>query len=150
MGSSRNAGIVPILASMKIEHIAIWTYKLEELKEFYCNNFGGSTNAKYINEKKHFQSYFISFETGARLELMTRTDIIDQPKSSADPMQTGYTHFAFGVDTMEEVENKASELVAQGFQILSGPRVTGDGYYEFETMDPDGNRIEVATGNLKQ
>jgi len=130
---------------MKIEHIAIWTHNLEGLKDYYCQYFGGNSNSKYVNEKKQFQSYFISFETGARLELMSRADILDQPKNSNDPMQTGYTHFAFGVETMAEVDSKARELAEQGFPILSGPRVTGDGYYEFETLDPDGNRLEVAT-----
>ena len=33
-----------------------------------------------------------------------------------------------------------------GFRILEGPRRTGDGYYEFVTLDPDLNRIEVTTG----
>ena len=56
---------------MKIEHIAIWTYNLEGLKDYYCQYFGGQSNSKYINEKKQFESYFISFETGARLELMS-------------------------------------------------------------------------------
>lgn len=135
---------------MKIEHIAIWTHNLEELKDYYCRYFGGSSNSKYINEKKQFQSYFIRFASGTRLELMSRADIIDQPKSSSDQMHTGYTHFAFGVETMEEVDNKARELAAEGFPILSGPRITGDGYYEFETIDPDGNRLEVATVYVKQ
>ena len=130
---------------MKIEHIAIWTYNLEGLKDYYCQYFGGQSNSKYINEKKQFESYFISFETGARLELMSRADILHQPKNSQDPMPTGYTHFAFGVESIQEVDNKAKELAANGFPILSGPRKTGDGYYEFETMDPDGNRVEVAT-----
>jgi lactoylglutathione lyase len=130
---------------MKIEHIAIWTHNLEGLKDFYCQYFGGRSNEKYINQKKQFESYFISFESGARLELMSRADILHLPKNSQDPMPTGYTHFAFGVPTMDEVDAKAKELAAKGFSILSGPRLTGDGYYEFETMDPDGNRVEVAT-----
>ena len=57
----------------------------------------------------------------------------------------GIIHLAFGVDTIEEVEEKSRQLQADGYPILSGPRKTGDGYYEFETLDPDNNRIEVTT-----
>ena len=129
---------------MTLEHIAIWTNQLEVLREFYCRHFGGRSNQKYINDAKGFQSYFISFSSGARLELMSRTDI---PKNLNDPLQQymGIIHIAFSVDTMQEVEKKAAELKAAGFPILSGPRKTGDGYYEFETMDPDNNRLEVCT-----
>ena len=55
----------------------------------------------------------------------------------------GIIHLAFGVDTPGEVDKKANQLQADGFTILSGPRKTGDGYYEFETLDPDNNRLEV-------
>lgn len=129
---------------MILEHIAIWTTQLEVLREFYCQYFGGRSNQKYINEAKGFQSYFISFSSGARLELMSRTNI---PQNLNDPQQQylGIIHIAFSVDTMEKVDQKAAELKAAGFPILSGPRKTGDGYYEFETMDPDNNRPEVCT-----
>ncbi|WP_290797888.1 VOC family protein [Flavihumibacter sp. UBA7668] len=130
---------------MKIEHIAIWTNNLEPLKEFYCTYFGGIANTKYVNEKKKFQSYFISFEAGARLEIMSKEGVTDREVTDTKPEFIGYAHFAFGVNTMQEVDEKAVELRNNGFEIISGPRVTGDGYYEFETKDTDGNRIEVAT-----
>ena len=60
---------------MKLHHIAIWTFRLEELKEFYVRFFGGKSNEKYINPKKGFESYFISFGEGTDLELMSRTDV---------------------------------------------------------------------------
>ena len=128
---------------MTLEHVAIWTNQLEALKEYYIQYFGAQPNEKYTNVQKQFQSYFLSFESGARLELMTRPDI---PANANDPITAQYLgiiHLAFGVETMAEVDQKAEELRAAGFPILSGPRKTGDGYYEFETLDPDNNRLEV-------
>ena len=130
---------------MIIEHLAIWTQNLEALKDYYIQYFGAQANDKYTNVQKQFQSYFLSFASGARLELMSRPDI---PANANDPVTAQYLgliHFAFGVDTMAEVDQKVEELRAAGFPILSGPRKTGDGYYEFETLDPDNNRIEVST-----
>lgn len=130
---------------MIIEHLAIWTSQLENLKDYYIRYFGAKPNDKYTNVQKQFQSYFLSFDSGARLEIMSRPDI---PANANDPVHAQYLgliHFAFGVDTMEEVDQKVEELRVAGFPILSGPRKTGDGYYEFETLDPDNNRIEVST-----
>ncbi|MBX2970487.1 MAG: VOC family protein [Cyclobacteriaceae bacterium] len=130
---------------MTLEHVAIWTNKLEQLKEFYVTYFDGLSNEKYINPQKQFSSYFIRFKSGARLELMSRPDIPVNVNDSIDKQYLGIIHLAFGVDTMEEVDRKAEELKKAGVKILSGPRKTGDGYYEFETLDPDNNRIEVTT-----
>lgn len=129
---------------MILEHVAVWTNQIERLREYYTKYFHGVSNAKYVNEKKGFESYFISFGSGARLELMSRPNI---PVNLNDPQAqyTGIIHLAFGVETMDAVDLKCEELKADGFQILSGPRKTGDGYYEFETLDPDNNRIEVTT-----
>jgi lactoylglutathione lyase len=57
----------------------------------------------------------------------------------------GIIHLAFGVDTINQVDEKAKQLANAGFPTLSGPRKTRDGYYEFETLDPDHNRLEVTT-----
>ena len=129
---------------MKLEHVAIWTEQLDVLRDYYIKYFRGSSNAKYVNEMKGFQSYFISFESGARLEIMSRIDI---PPNLNDHIKQylGIIHIAFAVETMEEVDKKAEELGTAGYSILSGPRRTGDGYYEFETLDPDNNRLEVTT-----
>ena len=130
---------------MTLEHVAIWTNRLEELKDYYIKYYEGTANDKYINAKKQFQSYFLSFKSGARLELMTMPHIPDNANDRVSAQHKGIIHLAFGVDTMQEVDKKAKQLQADGFKILSGPRKTGDGYYEFETLDPDNNRIEVTT-----
>ena len=128
---------------MILEHVAIWTDRLEELKDYYVKYFDGTPNDKYINNKKQFHSYFISFKTGARLEIMAMPNIPENLNDTVTRQHKGIIHLAFGVDTMQEVEAKANQLTKDGFIILSGPRKTGDGYYEFETLDPDGNRLEV-------
>ena len=85
---------------MKLHHIAIWTFRLEELKEFYVRFFGGKSNEKYINPKKGFESYFVSFGEGTDLELMSRTDVQNTP---IEENRIGLTHFAFTFPSQEEV-----------------------------------------------
>ena len=129
---------------MILEHVAIWTNQLEVLKTYYEKYFGGVSNDMYTNPAKGFRSYFISFQSGARLEIMSKSTIPKNLNDTIDAQHLGIIHLAFGVDTMQQVEEKARELQAAGFPVLSGPRKTGDGYYEFETLDPDNNRLEVS------
>lgn len=124
---------------MKIEHIAIWTNNLERLKNFYEKYFNAVSNNKYINSKKGFSSYFLSFETGTRIEIMQKPQL-DQ---NANKEKIGLTHFAFSVGSKEEVDRLTSLLETNGVLILSYPRTTGDGYYESLIADPDGNQIEI-------
>ena len=128
---------------MTLEHAAIWTDQPEELKKYYVKYFDAVSNEKYINPQKKFESYFLSFQSGARLELMSMPDIPDNLNDTIHTQHKGIIHLAFGADTIAEVDQKAKQLKADGFKILSGPRKTGDGYYEFETLDPDNNRLEV-------
>lgn len=124
---------------MKLQHIAIWTYRLEELKEFYTRFFGGKSNEKYVNPKKGFESYFISFEDGVPLELMSRPDIQNTP---IEENRLGLTHFAFTFPSEEEVLRFTEQMRAEGYTIAGEPRTSGDGYFESVVLDPDGNRIE--------
>ena len=128
---------------MILDHVAIWTDNLEELKEYYLKYFDAISNEKYTNPKNQFESYFLSFKSGARLEIMSMPAIPDNKNDTITAQHKGIIHLAFGVDTMREVQEKAVQLQADGFAILRGPRKTGDGYYEFETLDPDNNRLEV-------
>lgn len=130
---------------MKIEHVALWTNRLEILKDFYVRYFGGKANTKYHNASRGFQSYFLTFDSGARLEIMHQPGLANQRYDPEGKQHLGLIHLAYGVDTMVEVDDKAAELTNDGYKILSGPRKTGDGYYEFEVLDPDNNRIEVTT-----
>ncbi|MBI5930106.1 MAG: VOC family protein [Chloroflexi bacterium] len=127
---------------MHIEHVAIWTHDLERLRQFYATYFGGTAGAKYHNPRTQFESYFLTFETGARLEIMQMPNI---PASQNDLYKqfTGLIHLAFSVGSEEEVNQLTERLRIDGFPILDGPRRTGDGYYESVALDPDGNRIEI-------
>jgi len=133
---------------MKLEHVAIWTDNIELLKNYYESFFDGQSNEMYVNPKTQFQSYFISFESGAQLEIMSMPNIPDNTNDTKNAQHKGIIHIAFSVDTKKEVDAKAALLQANGFELLNGPRGTGDGYYEFVTLDPDKNRIEVITRNL--
>ena len=128
---------------MTLEHVAIWTDQLEELKNYYIKYFDATSYNKYTNTTKGFQSYFLSFRSGARLELMTMPGIPSNLNDTMKAQHKGIIHLAFGVNSKDDVDEKATQLRADGFPILSGPRRTGDGYYEFETLDPDNNRLEV-------
>jgi lactoylglutathione lyase len=128
---------------MTLEHAAIWTDRLEQLRDYYVRYFGGVSNEKYTNERKQFSSYFLTFASGARLEIMSMPNIPANHNDTVVAQHRGLIHLAFGADTLQEVDNKAKQLEQDGFAILSGPRKTGDGYYEFETLDPDNNRLEV-------
>jgi lactoylglutathione lyase len=127
---------------LRIEHIALWTHDLERLRQFYETYFGGTANTKYVNPRKQFESYFITFADGARLELMQRPDI-PSSKNDIDQQFTGYVHLAFSIGSRAAVEALTDRLRADSYRILDGPRTTGDGYYESTALDPDGNRIEL-------
>ena len=127
---------------MTLEHVAIWTNRLEELKNFYVTFFRGTCSEKYTNLSNGFESYFITFRGGARLELMQKAGIPENLNNPAD-QYLGIIHLAFDVKTMTEVDRMSELFRNAGRTILRGPRKTGDGYYEFETMDPDNNRLEI-------
>lgn len=127
---------------MHIEHIAIWTKNLEQLKAFYEKYFQARANDKYINETRQFESYFLTFSSGPRLELMQIPGIPDS-LDDTEAQFTGYTHVAISVGSKERVDVLTTQLQADGYQVLSAPHRTGDGYYESVMLDPDGNRIEI-------
>lgn len=128
---------------MKIDHIAIWAGDIELLRKFYVQYFNMSCNDKYINPKKNFSSYFLSFEDGgARIEIMNIPDK-DVPSSRGDLQ--GLAHFAISVGSKENVDSMAKRLEEDGFTILSNPRTTGDGYYECSIADPEGNYVEITS-----
>jgi lactoylglutathione lyase len=127
---------------MKIEHIAIWSKDIERLKDFYSYYFHTQASEKYFNPKKNFQSYFLSFENGCRLELMQMPGI---PDSHNDPhvQFMGLIHIAISVGSKGAVDTLTEQLRKDGFEIVGEPRTTGDGYYESVILDPDGNRMEI-------
>lgn len=126
---------------MKIDHIAIYTDDLEEMKNFFIKFFGGKAGEMYHNTKTNFRSYFISFNEGMRLEIMTRPDIV---KNNYDATPLGYHHMSFSVGERQKVDSLTNELVLAGYTNISGPRTTGDGYYESQISGPEGIIIEIS------
>ncbi len=125
---------------MKIEHIAMYVTDLEKTRDFFVKYLGGVSNDGYYNKNTDFQSFFISFEDGARLELVTKPEIIDADKALN---RTGYAHIAFSVGCKEKVDELTDQLRADGYEVVSGPRTTGDGYYESCIVAIEGNQIEI-------
>ena len=127
---------------MKIEHIAMWVKDLEAMRGFYMKYFGALSNGKYLNPTKGFSSYFLRFDTGARLEIMHNAAV---PENTCNPVEqhTGLIHFAISLGTIEAVDELTATLRKDGYRVVDGPRTTGDGYYESVVLDPEGNRIEL-------
>ena len=125
---------------MHLEHVALYVEDLEAMKAFYVRHFGATANSKYHNPRTGLQTYFLSFEGGARLEIMQRPGLI--PKASGEHV-LGYTHISFKLGSMEKVDQLTKELQESGCPLLNAPRTTGDGYYESVLSDPEGNLIEL-------
>lgn len=125
---------------MKIDHVAMYVNDLERTRDFFVKYFDAVSNEGYHNQKTGFRSYFLSFEDGSRLEIMHRPDMTDHPRNM---VQTGYIHIAFSVGSKEKVEELTLELVSDGYEVISGPRITGDGYYESCILGIEDNQIEI-------
>ena len=125
---------------MKIEHIAMYVNDLEQTKDFFVRFFGAASNDGYHNKTTGFRSYFLTFEDGARLEIMNKPDVKNVEKHLTS---TGYIHIAFSVGSREKVDQITGQLKEAGYRVISGPRVTGDGYYESCILDLEGNQVEI-------
>ena len=124
---------------ISIAHIAIYTSDIERSKAFYKRYFNAESNEKYQN-KSGFSSYFLTFSSGARLEIMSHTELVE--RKVLDKV-SGMSHFAFSVGSRDAVLELTEKIVSDGYRVLSPPRETGDGYFESCVADPDGNRVEI-------
>ncbi len=125
---------------MKIEHIAMYVNDIEGAKQFFEKYFGAVSNNMYYNKKTNFKSYFLTFDNGSRLEIMTRPGMTDGEKSLS---RTGFIHLAFSTGSKEKVDELTAILKADGYEVISGPRTTGDGYYESCVLGFENNQIEI-------
>lgn len=125
---------------MRIEHVALYVNDLEGAREFFTSYLDGHSNDGYHNPKTGFRSYFVRFDGGARLELMNKPGMADDNKSLT---RTGWIHVAFSVGSAERVDKLTARLKADGYDVVSGPRTTGDGYYESCIVAIEGNQIEI-------
>ncbi len=125
---------------MRIEHIAMYVNNLETARDFFVKYLGGVSNDGYHNKTTGFSSYFVSFDYGARLEIMKKPQMVAPEK----PLnRTGYVHLAFSVGSKEKVDELTEQFRRDGYEVISGPRTTGDGYYESCIIAIEGNQIEL-------
>ena len=125
---------------MHIEHIAMYVNDLEKTKEFFVKYFNAIPNDGYHNKTTDFRSYFLTFDDGARLEIMNKPQMIDDEKGLN---RTGFVHIAFSLGSKEAVDILTEKMRNDGYNVISGPRTTGDGYYESCIIGIEGNQIEI-------
>jgi lactoylglutathione lyase len=128
--------------TVRIEHVGVWVLDIDAVAAFYGKYFGAHIGALYQNPRKGFESVFLTFSAGARLEIMKRGDV----RQRVPEEQLGLAHVALVVGDEARVDELAARFVADGSPPESGPRRTGDGYYECVVRDPEGNRVEIAAG----
>ena len=125
---------------MYIEHIAMYVNDLEMTREFFVKYFNATSNEGYHNKTTDFRSYFLTFDYGARLEIMNKPQMTDAEK---ELNRTGYIHIAFSLGSKSAVDELTKRLKVDGYEVISGPRTTGDGYYESCIIGIEGNQIEI-------
>ena len=128
--------------NVRIEHVALWVRDIDAVAAFYARYLGARIGDLYRNERKGFESRFLAFESGARLEIMRRVDVTD----AASGERLGFAHVAITVGSEANVDALAARMAADGLEVPGAPRRTGDGYYECVVLDPEGNRIEITAG----
>jgi lactoylglutathione lyase len=126
-----------------LHHVALWASDLDAVCRFYSEYFGAEIGPQYENQAKGFASRFLRFATGAQLEIM-KTTTVSPVAVQHGAERMGLTHIAISVGSEEAVNNLTSLLRQAGVTVVSGPRRTGDGYYESVVLDPEGNRVEIA------
>lgn len=124
---------------MRIDHVAVWVKDLEIMKNFYERYFAVSSSKLYQNKKTGFKSYFLKFDNNSRIEIMSRDDIFKEKSENL----LGYAHISISLGTKDKVDQYTEIFRADGYKIVSEPRVTGDGYYESVICDPENNLIEL-------
>lgn len=133
--------MIPKEVNMKISitHVAVYATNLEKSRDYYMKYFGGKSNSLYQNPKG-FSSYFISFDSGSRLEIMHH---IDLEQRVLKEKEYGWNHIALSVGSRKMVLDITQRIIKDGYALYSPPRQTGDGYFESCVADPDGNRVEI-------
>ena len=126
---------------MHIEHIAMYVNDIEKTREFFIKYFDAISNEGYHNKTTGFRSYFLSFDNGARLEIMNKPQMSDEEKGLN---RTGYIHIASSLGSKEAVDVLTGKMKNDGYDVISGPRTTGDGYYESCIIGMEGNQIKLS------
>lgn len=125
---------------IKLHHIAMYVIDLDGAKAFFQKYFDALPNKLYHNSKTGLRTYFLSFPDGGELEIMQHPQV----QISNNPIhRSGLIHLAVKVGSREKVNLLTARFAEDGYKILSGPRITGDGYYESSIIGFEGNLIEI-------
>ncbi|TFE42248.1 glyoxalase/bleomycin resistance/extradiol dioxygenase family protein [Paraburkholderia dipogonis] len=125
---------------MKITHVALWTNDLDRASDFYRDMFGAEIGETYKSERTQgFSSRFARLPEGPAIEIMHLPRLAPH---SVDGPRAGWAHIAISLGTEDAVIALARRMESDG-ALVSGPRWTGDGYFEAVVSDPDGNFVEV-------
>ena len=126
---------------MRIDHIALYCVDIEAMRDFFVSHFGCTSNEQYHNPRTGLRTYILTLpDGGARIEIMARPEVTEPV---TERFRAGYIHFSLAVGSKQAVDAKTQELQADGFSFISGPRTTGDGYYESCIAGPEGILIEI-------
>lgn len=129
---------------MKIDHVAMYVNDLDAVKNFFVKYFNAVAGSKYSNFRNDFSNYFLKFDDGSRLEIMTRNSAVDADKVR---YRTGFHHIAISVGDRKDVDDLMKKFDSDGVIVVSGARTTGDGYYAAVVVDPEGNEVEIIADN---
>ncbi len=113
---------------------------LEGARAFFMKYFGARSGGMYHNPRTGLRTYFLTFDGGARLEVMSRPGLAAAVGSAP---RVGYAHLAMSVGGKEAVDGLTERLRADGYSVVSGPRTTGDSYYESCVEGPEGCLVEI-------
>lgn len=123
----------------RIDHTALYVTDLDTSRDFFTTYVGAASNDGYHNPRSGLRTYFLTFDDGSRLEIMARPGI----EAERVEGQLGWAHVALNLGSREAVDALAERLTADGYRVVNGPRVTGDGCYEAVVLDEAGNEIEL-------
>ena len=127
---------------MRIATISMNVTDLNKVKDFYAKYFGAKVDDKYENFRTGYTYCFLSFDNGARLLLVSGSNIVDRKR---EDNVAGFSRISIAVDGADKVQELATQIARDGFQIVSGFRMNGYGEYESRVLDPEGNEVEIVT-----
>jgi lactoylglutathione lyase len=122
---------------MRIDHIALFCRDIEAMKNFFVKYFDAMPGNDHLSKRTGETNCFLAFtDGGSRLELITfHNTPMDLPNS--------FAHISISVGSKEKVDLITKQLDNDGYQLLSGPRTTGDGYYESCIVGLENIKIEI-------
>lgn len=125
---------------MKINHVAIYVTNLEGARDFFMEFFDATSNERYHNPRTGLCTYILSFPDGGKLEIMSRPEVA---KADNPIFRSGFIHLSFSGGSRAKVDELTALLSDRGYEVMSGPRITGDGFYESCVAGFENNLIEI-------